>query len=402
MNIKFQRHPLRPVVRINDATCKVEPTFDHSIATAEDIHFAISIHLPFRLRIRGRYRCSFGHHGYQFDLWTENQVDLPGEGEHFNPEKLIPEGNQISDLWTNVVLILLNPVIEQEELTALHNCNGNFSKFLLPGSRFSPIMHLALNSFIMAYGDVSGGLLRGNDLRMLNAKEFFESVYSEVTLVGIPSESWNRDNITSLFEEHGWGGKGIAQIPQDLPLESLSGISECIERQSNFLFYELAFEAETRWFAHDRVSSLLMAVAALEGVHGAFVTHTLQSRLPSNIDTSKLSEDFIRGLGMSLCNELSPYLLMPDDVRPPAEVISKASLGLKYRNEIMHALRNKKGYRIKTRTAREIEEGFLAVMELYYYYRTAFESIPIPPKQMTTRSRVRKSGKRPDPPIVTD
>jgi hypothetical protein len=90
----------------------------------------------------------------------------------------------------------------------------------------------------------------------------------------------------------------------------LAGIEQAIDRLNNFYFYELAFEAKAKMGGSDYVGALLMAVAALEGVHGAFVSHVLEARLPTDRtgDDKSLEDKFIKELGFALCNKLTPYL----------------------------------------------------------------------------------------------
>src|SRR5262249_35041824 len=121
-----------------------------------------------------------------------------------------------------------------------------------------------------------------------------------------------------------------------------------------------------------------MAVAALEGVHGAFVSHALEARLPTDRtgDDKNLEENFMKELGFSLCNKLTPYLFMETTERPPQDLIQKVATAIKYRNEIMHALRNSSGnYRIRTRTNSAISDAYSAVLQLYDFYRKAFEKV---------------------------
>jgi hypothetical protein len=140
----------------------------------------------------------------------------------------------------------------------------------------------------------------------------------------------------------------------------------------------LAFEAKAKMVSSDYIGALLMAVAALEGVHGAFVMQTLESRLPTGRtgEDKDLEEDFIKELGFSLCSKMTPYLLMDASERPPQDLIQKAAKAIKYRNEVMHALRNSSGvYRIRTRTNADLSEAYSSVMHLYDFYRKAFEKV---------------------------
>jgi hypothetical protein len=46
----------------------------------------------------------------------------------------------------------------------------------------------------------------------------------------------------------------------------------------------------------------------------------------------------------------------------------------KFRNDIMHSLRNRRGtYRSRTRTNRELSDAYSAALRLYEVYRSAFE-----------------------------
>ena len=66
--------------------------------------------------------------------------------------------------------------------------------------------------------------------------------------------------------------------------------------------------------------------------------------------------------------------------RPPQELIDGAATAVKYRNEIMHALRNSSGgYRIRTRTNAELSDAYSAALKLFDYYRKALERlVPTP------------------------
>jgi hypothetical protein len=164
----------------------------------------------------------------------------------------------------------------------------------------------------------------------------------------------------------------------DIPPERLDGVSDAMGRVSDFYFYELAFEAKSKMVATDYVGALLMAVAALEGVHGAFVTNAMQAILPRNRtgENKNLEDNFLKELGFSLCNKLTPYLLMKDGDRPSPELIQGVSTAIKFRNEIMHALRTSSGeYRIRTRTNVEISEAYSSVLKMYELYRKALDRV---------------------------
>jgi hypothetical protein len=97
-------------------------------------------------------------------------------------------------------------------------------------------------------------------------------------------------------------------------------------------------------------------------------------------EDAKLEENYIRELGFSLCNKTTPYLLMDPAERPTQVLIDGAATAVKYRNEIMHALRSSSGgYRIRTRTNAEISDAYSATLQLFDHYRKLLERlVPTP------------------------
>lgn len=240
----------------------------------------------------------------------------------------------------------------------------------------------ALNAFTIGYHTATGELFGGQALQLMTVHDYMGSVTWEITLIGIPLTHWTTDNINELFDlkadKELRVGASLTGELVDLPPEKLQGIPQAIDRLNDFYFYELAFEAKAKMVSGDYIGALLLAVAALEGAHGAFVTSVLESKLPSGRtgDDKNLEDNFIKELGFSLCNKLTPYLFMDSPDRPTDETIQKAATAVKYRNEIMHALRNSAGqYRIRTRTNAELTDAYSAALKLYELYRGAVERL---------------------------
>ena len=170
-----------------------------------------------------------------------------------------------------------------------------------------------------------------------------------------------------------------------MPVFAVESIA-CWRREAGFLaswrvvvFYAFAFDAKSKMVGQDYYGALLSAVAALESAHGTFVSHALARRLPSDYPrriSANLPEDFIRELGMTNCNRLTPFLLMQQEDRPTTDMIAGCEKGIKYRNEIMHGLKNRRGeYRIVARSDKNIIDGYSAVLRVYECYRRAVESL---------------------------
>jgi hypothetical protein len=201
----------------------------------------------------------------------------------------------------------------------------------------------------------------GQPLQAMTVHQYMNNIAWEIALIGIPLSHWTGETINELFDlKADKEFRVTASLTGEmsvLPAEKLAGIGEAIDRLNSFYFYELA-------------------VAALEGVHGAFVTNVLEQTLPADRtgEDKNLEENFIKELGFSLCNKLTPHLFMDVTERPPQDLIQKAATAVKYRNEIMHALRTSSGsYRIRSRTNAELSDAFSGVLQLYDFYRKAFE-----------------------------
>lgn len=355
--------------------------FDFSKAAAEDVYFAFIIKMPFRFRVSNGFHCHFQTQGCDYDVWIKNtpvEQSEPGMVLH----RLASQGGRLEDLWSTVAIIPNAGRVTLEELNALRSCHGDVEHLALESrtKQLFPAMQ-ALNALIIGYHTATGELLGGHPLQTMTVNEYMNNVAWELALIGIPLTYWTSQTINELFDLK--ANRELRSVTTltgdvtDLPDERLSDLGTAIDRLNTFYFYELAFEAKAKMAAGDYLGALLMAVAALEGVHGAFVSHVLAAKLPVDRtgENKNLEEEFVKELGFSLCNKLTPYILMAPNDRPSSELIAQVGSAIKYRNEIMHALRNAAGqYRIRTRTNADLCDAYSAALQLYEVYRRAFEN----------------------------
>jgi hypothetical protein len=366
---------------IVNTTTVYDNNFDFAKASTEDVYFAFIINVPFRFRVSSPFHSHFQSQGNEYDLWIINkpmEVTEPGMRLH----SLVRQGGKVEDFWSTVAIVPNKGKITIDELAIVQNCHGNVDSVALEsrtGQSF-PAMQ-ALNAFIIGYHIATGEMWGGHPLQAMTVDEYMNRLSWEVNIIGIPLSYWTSDTINNLFDlKGGRAGQVSATLSGemfDLPADKLAGIGQAIERLNTFYFYELAFESKAKMVSSDYIGALLMAVAALEGVHGAYVSHVLEAKLPTGRtgDDKNLEENFVKELGFSLCNKLTPYLFMETTERPPQELIQKAATAVRYRNEVMHALRNSSGaYRIRTRTNAELSDAYSAVLQLFDCYRKAFET----------------------------
>ncbi len=366
---------------IVNTTMLYDENFDFKNVTADDVVFGFVVRMPFRFRVSSPYHCHFENRGAWYDIWINNKPIPPSESG--NPRHgLMQVSGTVEDLWSRVVIIPNKSGVTDAEVNALRHHGGNLdiASFESRNKQLFPAMQ-ALNAFIIGYHTATGELFGGQALQLMTVHDYMNNVTWEIALVGIPLMHWTNDNISELFElkaekEFRVGASLTGELV-DLPSEKLNGIADAINRLNDFYFYELAFEAKAKMVSGDYIGALLLAVAALEGAHGAFVTNALESKLPSGRtgDDKNIEDNFIKELGFSLCNKLTPFLFMDSTDRPTSDLIQMAATAVKYRNEIMHALRNSAGqYRIRTRTNSDLTDAYSAAIQLYDLYRKAIEN----------------------------
>lgn len=333
------------------------------------------MHLPFRLRVGVWYRDTLAARGRHFSLWLLNRVAIAPD----KPAGMqLPIGKPFSDLWTEALLVLEDPVVSDESLALLRQSQPDTVGQNYPSGMGETFYAMeALNHFVIGYATATKQLFGGAPLRIFRTTDFFDFLRWDVTILGPRDETLNDETARMIFDlkaDREWRATGsITGDLDDLPDETLGQINRSIALHKDFIFYQFAFEAKAKMVAGDYAGALLMAVAALEGVHAAYVDEVLSSKLPADASPS-LPDEFLRELGMTLCNRLTPYIFMEEDERPGADLIAQAERALRFRNEIMHSLRNRQGtYRSRTRTNREISDAYSATLKLYESYRSAFE-----------------------------
>jgi len=349
----------------------ITESFDFKTITKDMVRCGCLVSLPFRLRLGELYRQNFQFRGGDFEIVLKNKFRVP---EGMEILQVIKAAKNFETLYTEAIIVVRNLNIKREALERLREWTPEKSD-LPPGAADAPYYKAmgALNHFISAYSLATKDILGP---RLFNIPDFFNNLKYTLAIYCHPNEEITNNDYNEAFDfprrEINCKQVNFGEL-QDFTIEKArESISEYLKKQEDFVHYELAFEAKTKMLAMDYIGALLLAVAALEGAHAAFVQYELGYRLPAEIKASP--EDFIKELGMSLCNQFTPFILLNEEERPDKELIMKAGQGLKYRNEIMHSLRNKKGqYRIITRTNSEISEAYSAILSVYDCYIRALE-----------------------------
>ncbi|MFC1718605.1 hypothetical protein ACFL6S_33430 [Candidatus Poribacteria bacterium] len=324
--------------------------FDFANINKEDIRFGHILNLPFRIRLGKLYRHQFMFRDKPFEIVLYNKYLMP---QGTDIRQLARDKKSSDALWTQALIIVKHPKIS---IDCLNNIRNYFSKegqapFIIK-SVFPAIE--ALNYFLVAYATCAELIFGGRPLYLLRAKEvIIDSPLLEIVILYPSKEELTDDTCLKAFDVK-FSGTIYGDSPttiygdlDDLQVDEIRVlIDEHLRSQQSLIHHKLVFEAKSKMINEDYNGALLLAVSALEAVHSAFVQQEFRLRLPKY--DNKLVNDFIRELGMSLCNKITPYLLMEQDERPEPELIKQVGHGLTIRNEIMHSLKNNKGeYRIR-------------------------------------------------------
>jgi len=349
--------------------------FDVKKTTHKNIRFAFVITLPFRLRVGNFYRHHFICRDKFFEIILRNPISIP---ENSEIHKILFKVKSHDKLWTEAIIVSEQPTVGDDSLGRIRSWKPNEEKIPIRATGQLFYANRACNHFIVAYSTAIRQIFGGRALRLIRMSEFTDYIRWEETILCPAEDTLPDDFYMQMFNlkpkiDIIYKGSITGEL-HDISKEELEvGIDRVLSRQNDFIHFELAFEAKSKMSQDDFIGALLMAVAALESAHAAFVQHELGSRLTSNFDKD-LPNKFLRGLGMSLCNSLTPILLMETEERPSPKIIKNCSHGIEIRNEIMHALKNKQGkYRLRTRTNKEISEAYSSILEVYDCYVEALE-----------------------------
>lgn len=346
--------------------------------TEDQVRVGFILRLPFRLRVGKlrRFKCDWEGPS---EVCLRNALDIPN-GTDTSEILRQPRGSHEA-LWTDALIMLERPKVQESDLEALRKSEElpELAPTNLTGSAFQATK--ALNQVIIAYSTSTKQLWGGKPLRMLSDTEFFERLRWEITILCPKGYVLQDSDILQLFNlrpdrELISLGTLVGYL-DDLGEEDLASIEGSLVRQREFIFYESAFQANSKMVERDFVGALLMAVVALEGAHAAFVRHVLLQQLRP-LEENRIRElvgNFLRVEGLHTLCQVTPFLLMEEGERPTPEVLKQCVKGIEMRNDIVHAKTNAKGrYKARQHAPMKISDAFSAIMKVYDCYVRALES----------------------------
>jgi len=152
----------------------------------------------------------------------------------------------------------------------------------------------------------------------------------------------------------------------DLPRETLEKLPVYLKRFREHAFYELGFKAKSEMATREPIVALVLLCAGLEGVHAAYLRMCLEKPLaPYPKDREELINNLLREQGIYTMIRLTIYVFMPEPLRPPDDILQKCLEGIRIRNDIIHAKRTKKGYKLRDHTFNKLNEAYSGIFKVY-------------------------------------
>ena len=343
---------------------------DLSKLETDQVRMAHVIKLPFRLRVGTQEEYHFDWQG-PIDLYVRNPLHI-NEGMEG-----MPRVKTVEELWSQVLLITAQVSLSEEDMQLLRSWSEKDGNVPSIGSHGEFRAMEAINQFVAAYAKIINDVRGGHPLHMMSPFEFFDTISLQGILICPQSYAFSHGEVDELFTVKGkWIiSKGISlsgpmhNLPQDRLVRLKDEVSQQIAKQSGLFFYELAFRARSESMSAHNIEALLFAVAALEGVHAAFVNMAMKNVLHHLTEPQRraLLNTFLREEGFHTLCQITPYMLMRDSERPSPDLLSQCVKAIERRNAIMHKSYKANERRLEFNPAR-------VVLKVYDAYVQAFET----------------------------
>lgn len=318
----------------------------------------------------------------RLEIWLRNKLSIPHDADIHESLGIHRMGTSPDDFLTDALLINRQPDFRSGEFEAIKNNNAAAIGFASPNN---PGFRL-LNEMIAAHQMVRVGPYVSEFgamwPRMLSEREMFQRVIGEVVLISRKDRTLSDADVLRLFEDLdrlplGLPSGGMGD-PRDFSSEQLAALGSSVQKIRDHAFYELKTNAITAMLSGDSVVAIVLACAALEGVHGAFLRLVLSDKIPGQVGKfNSFMNSLLREQGFYSLVQLSSRVFMTDEERPSEDELTKCLEGVTIRNAIMHAsIKGSGKYKLRELSRSEIDAGYSGIMKVYRTFETAFETRP--------------------------
>lgn len=344
--------------------------------TLEHVRTATIVRLPFHLCTGSIFQI-VDPDNELLQIWLRNKLSIPHD---VDIHEALSTRTSPDNYFTDALIINSQPEIRPGEFEAIRTGRTSaigFASLHNPGFRL-------LNEIIAAHQMVRlGPYITGIGAlwpRMLTERDVFERILVEVVLLADTDLTIEKDVILRLFESidqlsFELGGSGTGDI-RDYSTEQIAALELAVRKVRNHAFYELKTHAIAAMLSGDSIVAIVLACAALEGAHGAFMRLALRDEIPGEDSKfNKFMNGLLREQGFYSLVQLSVRLLMKIEERPSDDELERCLNGVTIRNAVMHAsIKGTGKYKIRELSLSEVNDGYRGIMAVYRSFEAAVES----------------------------
>jgi hypothetical protein len=311
--------------------------------------------LPWRLRVGRLFRWTLPDDRNPSDqVWVYNKADAP---DHPN----IAFMQNRPDL-TSRVLLLARVSPSAAGLQQIRQDQAYFE------DAAAPRCHDLLRRIVLAYLRTTNCVISGGLLRPISLQELYVRspiLCSVVVADGVPFAERHALELLTHEPSHRVIGPDYGGVGEftDLPEPQLEALRQHLEDASLNAIYELRLKAIAAIIGGDAPTALVLACAAMEGAHGAFLRAVLATKL-SGEDGMDLTQNLLREQGIHTVFRLTLQLWVPEDLRPNPDVVKKCKKGLELRNDIAHVKFSSGKFKVEHHGLGELNDAYSAVLEV--------------------------------------
>ena len=358
--------------------------FDRANLVEEQIRVAYISKLPYRLRVGTFKRYPIKGNT---EVILNNTLDFPKEATE---EQQIEYMQQQEKHHTNLLVLTPPTKVSNQEILELRREDEMLASslgMLVPGiysdrgntsamfMNTEPEIAAIFKHLMSVYYHTTRLKSTLNELRNYDHYHWHYQI-----LITCPSNHvFNREEIDKLFSLCSLSlltaSGGVIPDLHDFDDAVLDALGGLLSSKPNFMFYQFALEAHSRFLGGDRLIGLLMLMIAYEGANAAFVHTVLEKRMartPKKVHNAV--DDYLRNVGLTQLNRMTPYLLMDPFERPSDIEIEGCHVAIETRNAIMHAKSSHLGdYKVNQFTDVKLWEDYQSVKIVYEKYVAAIE-----------------------------
>ena len=362
--------------------------FDVTSVAELQVYNAFILTLPFRLRTGIFFSVPIDD---SFEVIFRNVLDIPHGTPADDVDKLMWEGKRFrarEQFFTEALVLDKRPRLSEDFRHKFISYITDRDDSRMPDTDARHFQAMtSLNDAIVGYHHATNALLGGTVVERLTTPVFFHCLRYLHTIV-CPSEYvLSRSELVAVLDARGQRsftqleGQFTTSQLDDVPAQELVDIQGYVQLHQRFLFYQFALDAKSKMAVQDFVSAVLFAVIALEGVHSALLQMRLDRRMATSVTDSdaraKQAEvtgnRLLKDIGIRESLDITSLLFLDAHERPTEDEMKQCKLGIRIRNEIMHALAKKGQYRLRNRTNQEISKAYSSVLKVFNHFANIVE-----------------------------